>query len=69
MKDSSGDLTVYCLSFIQMTQVLLNTIFATQSGNLELLFKSLKDLVPYAFACNNIYHARYLTTMPGECYN
>ena len=69
MKDSSGDLTVYCLSFIEMTQVLLNTIFATQSGNLELLFKFLKDLVPYTFAYNNMYYAGYLTTMLGECYN
>ena len=69
MKDPSGDLAVYCLSFIEMTQVLLNTIFATQSGNLELLFKFLRDLVPYTFAYNNMYYAGYLTTMLGECYN
>ena len=69
MKDSGGDLAVYCLSFIEMTQVLLNTIFATQSGNLELLFESLRDLVPYAFAYDNMHYARYLTTMLGECYN
>ena len=52
----------YRLSFIEMSQVLLNAIFETQSGNWELLLEYLKDLVPYAFAHGNV-HERYLKTM------
>lgn len=39
------------------------------SGNLELLFESLRDMVSYAFDYNNMHYTRYLTTMLGECYN
>ena len=66
IKDSGGELAVYWLSFIEMTQILLNIIFATRSGNWELLIESLRDVVPYAFAYDNINYARYLTTMLGE---
>ena len=39
-QDSGGDLAVYWLSFIETTQVLLNIIFPTRSGNSELLLES-----------------------------
>ena len=37
IKDSGGDLALYWLSFIEMTEVLPNIIFVTQSGNCYLL--------------------------------
>ena len=66
IKDSGGDLTVYWLSFIEMNQVLLNIIFASPSGNRELLLESLRDVVPYAFAYDNIHYVRQLITMLGK---
>jgi len=60
MKTNNGDLAHYWMSFLEMAQILLNVIFATRSGNWVLLLESLKDIVPYTFAYDNINYARYV---------
>ena len=42
-----------------MSLVLVNIIFATQSGNRELLLESLRDVVTFAFAYDSVHYARY----------
>ena len=37
-----------------MAQILLNIMYATRSGNWELLLEPLKDVVPYTFAYDNV---------------
>ena len=66
LKSHGGELALFWISFIEMAQILLNILYATRSGNWELLLESLKDVVPYTFAYDNVNYARYLTCMIGE---
>ena len=54
------------MSFLEMTEVLLNTIFSIRSGHWELLLECIRRIIPYAFAYDNINYARYLTYMLGD---
>ena len=65
----SGELAKFWLKFIDMTTFLLNTIYATRSGNWDLLFESLREMIPFTFAYNRIHYARYLTVMVAEMTN
>ena len=59
LKSHGGELALLWISIIEMAQILLNILYATRSGNWELLLESLKDVVPYTFAYNNVNYARY----------
>ena len=50
------------MSFLEMTELLLNTIYSIRSGDWELLCKCVRSILPYCFAYNTNY-ARYLTEM------
>ena len=51
----------YWLSFLEMSQVLPNIIFTTESGKWELLLESLRVVVPFSY--DNVHYAIYLRTM------
>ena len=61
LKSHGGELALFWISYIEMAQILLNILYATTSGNWELLLESLKGVVPYTFAYDNVNYARYLT--------
>ena len=65
----SGELAKFWPTFIDMATVLLNTIYATRSGNWDLLIESLRDMIPFTFAYDRIHYARYLTVMVAEMTN
>ena len=65
----SGELAKFWLTFIDITTFLLNTIYATRSGNFDLLIESLWEMIPFTFAYNRIHYARYLTVMVAEMTN
>lgn len=44
-----------------MAEVLLNTMFACQTGKRESLLQCMRDVAVYAFSYDNINYARYLT--------
>ena len=45
LKSHGGELALFWISFIEMAQILLTILYATRSGNWELLLESLKDVV------------------------
>ena len=52
-----------------MATVLLNTIYATQSEDWDLLIESLGEMIPFTFAYDRTHYARYLTVMVAEMTN
>lgn len=65
----SGELAKFWLTFIDMATVLLNTIYATQTGDWDLLIESLREMIPFTFGYDRIHYARYLTVMVAEMTN
>ena len=53
----------FWMSFLEMVELLLNTIYSVRSGNWELLLECIRNILPYTFAYDNINYARYLTAM------
>ena len=54
------------MSFLEMVELLLNTICTVRSGNWELLLECIRHIIPYTFAYDNINYARYLTAFLGD---
>ena len=66
MKNNGSDLAKYWLSFVDMAKILLNLIYATRAGMWDLFLETVKDIIPYTFAYDNINYSCYLTVMLGE---
>ena len=56
----------FWMSFLEMTELLLNTIYSLRNGGFELLVECIRLIIPYAFAYDHINYARYLTSMLGD---
>ena len=65
-KIKGGQLAQAWLSFIEMVEILLNTIYATPAGNWFLLFQCYRDMMPYTFAYDHLNYAKYSTPMLAE---
>ena len=65
-ESNSSSLQRFWISFIDMVNILLNTICAIRLGQWELLLECIRDMLPYVFAYDKINYARYLTCMLGE---
>ena len=65
----NGGLAKFGLSFLDMVELLLNTIYACRAGKWELLLECTRDVAAYAFAYDNFNYARYLTPFLGEMLN
>ena len=55
----------FWMSFLEMTEFLVNTIYSIRNGDWELLLVCIQNIIPYTFAYN-INYARYLTVMLGD---
>ena len=44
----------FWISFLEMIELLLNTIYAIRAGNWELLLECIRNILPYTFAYDNI---------------
>ena len=63
-KDKIGqqnDLTTFWLSFLDITETLLNLIYATRSGDWNLYVETIKSTLPWFFAYDRTNYSRYLT--------
>ena len=69
LRDSGGQLICFWLSFLEMVEILLNTIYATRAGKWILLLESYRDMIPYIFAYDHLNYAKYLTTLLPELTN
>ena len=54
------------MSFLEMRELMLNTIYSIRNGDWELLLVWIQNIIPYTFAYDNINYARYLTVMVGD---
>ena len=61
-----GQLAQFWVSFIEMTEILLNKIYVTRVGNWFLLLECYRDMMSYTFAYNHLNYARYLQPMLAE---
>ena len=64
--ESTSDLAKFWLSYLSMVELLLNTIYATRTGDWDLLLECVRDIIRYAFAYGNYNYARYLTPWLSE---
>ena len=51
------------MSFLEMIQLLLNTIYALRAGDWLLLIECIRLILPYTFGYDHVNYARYLTAM------
>ena len=56
----------FWLSCLEMSEILLNTIYAGRSGSWHHLLESITEMLPYCFAYDHINYARYLTYFLGD---
>ena len=56
----------FWMSFLEMSELLLNTIYSLRSGHFVLLVECIRLIIPYAFAYDHINYARYLTAMLAD---
>ena len=56
----------FWMSFLEMTELLLNTIYSIRNGDWALLLVCIRNIIPYTFAYDNINYAHYLTIMLGD---
>jgi hypothetical protein len=66
MCEEGYSLQQFWISFLDMVELLLNTIYSIRSGNWELLLECIRGIIPFSFAYANLNYARYLTGMLGE---
>ena len=64
-EENGTDLQKFWLIYIGMVDILLNTLYV-RSGNWYLLLSCISEIIPFAFAYDNINYAQYLTTMPAD---
>ena len=65
MKDGEP-LQKFWMIFLEMVELLLNTIYAIRAWYWELLLECIRNILPYTFAYDNINYARYLSAILGE---
>ena len=63
---NGGELACFWLSFLEMARILLNLLCATRAGLWDLFLETIRDIIPYTFAYDNINYSRYLTVMLGD---
>jgi len=68
LKEESNRYSLSCfsISFIEMVELLLQTIYSIRSGNWELFIECIREIIPYTFAYDNLNYARYLSAMLGD---
>ena len=64
-KKDDNALRQFWLSYVEMVGILLNTLYATRTGNWHLYLECMRDVIPYTFSHDNFNYARYLTPVFG----
>ena len=65
IKTKGGQLAEFSLSFIEMVEILLNSIYVTRTSNWFLLLECYRDMMPYTFAYDYL-NAKYLPPVLTE---
>lgn len=64
--ENGSPLQRFWMSFLEMSEILLNTIYSLRSGHFELLVECIRLIIPFAFAYDHVNYARYLTAMLAD---
>ena len=64
--DERNTLRGFWVTYLDMVELLLNTIYAVRSGSWNLLLECIKEMLPYIFAYDHVNYSRYLTPMLGD---
>lgn len=64
--EAGEPLQQFWMSFLEMVELLLNTIYSIRAGDWELLLECIRNILPYTFAYDNINYARYASAMLGD---
>ena len=67
--ESTSDLAKFWLSYLSMVELLLNTLYATPTGDWDLLLECVRDIARYALAYDNYNYPRYLTPWLSDMIN
>jgi len=65
-KNGDSGLQKFWLSYIDMVEILLNTLYACRADKWNLLLECIQKIIPYAFAYDHINYTRYLSIMLGD---
>ena len=60
LKDKGNDLVKFWFSYLELTELSLNLIYATRTGDWELYLSCIEEVIPWAFAYDRQNYARYL---------
>ena len=62
LRVSNGKLSEFWISYLDMTEILLGLLHASRKGNWEPHLSSIRRMLPWCFAYDNINYARYLSS-------
>ena len=66
LRCNNGKLSEFWLSYLDMVENLPSLLRASGEGNWELRVSSVKNMIPWCFAYNNLNYARYLPSYLSE---
>ena len=56
----------FWMSFLEMVELLLNTIYVIRAGYWQLLLECIRNILPYTFAYDSFNYACYLSAILGD---
>ena len=66
LRHSNGKLSKLWMSYVDIVEALLGLIRATREGNWSMHLSSVREIVPWCFAYDNVNYARYLSAYLSE---
>ena len=66
LNSSEIKLQQFWMSYLQMVEFLLSTIYSVRHGKWDLLLECKRKIIPFAFVYDHVNYARYLPAMLGE---
>ena len=66
LRHSNGKLSKFWMSYVDMVEALLGLIRVTREGNWSMHLSSVREIVPWCFAYDNVNYARYLSAYLSE---
>ena len=66
LNSSEFKLQQFWMSYFQMVELLLSTIYSVRLGKWDLLIECIRKIIPFAFVYDHVNYACYLPAMLGE---
>ena len=66
LPNSNGKLSSFWMSYLDVVEILLNLLRASREGNWELHLSTIRKMIPWCLAHDNLNYARYLSAYVSE---